>query len=65
VATTYKPGDTVPKDGTVECTQYNGTRDRVKAGPKIRTMRSLGRSPRRAVRLAVRVVAACPLEHDG
>ena len=34
VATTYKPGETVPRDGTVECTQYNGTRDKVKAGTK-------------------------------
>jgi len=32
MATTYKPGDTVPRDGTVECTQYPGTRDTVKAG---------------------------------
>lgn len=32
MAQTYKPGDTVPRDGTVECTQYNGTRDTVKAG---------------------------------
>ena len=32
MATTYVPGDTVPKDGTVECTQYPGTRDKVKAG---------------------------------
>lgn len=30
--TTYKPGDKVPYDGTVECTQYPGTRDHVKAG---------------------------------
>lgn len=27
MATTYKPGDTVPRDGKVECTQYNGTQD--------------------------------------
>lgn len=27
MAQTYKPGETVPKDGTVECTQYNGTRE--------------------------------------
>ena len=32
MATTYKPGDKVPKDGTVECTQYPGTKDDVKAG---------------------------------
>jgi hypothetical protein len=32
---TYKPGDTVPRDGTVKCTQYNGTRDHVKAGTKL------------------------------
>jgi hypothetical protein len=32
MATTYKPGDTVPRDGKVECTQYNGTKDNVKAG---------------------------------
>ena len=30
--TTYKPGDRVPKDGVVECTQYPGTRDHVRAG---------------------------------
>jgi hypothetical protein len=30
--TTYKPGDTVPRDGTVECTQFNGTQDTVKQG---------------------------------
>lgn len=34
MATTYKPGDTVPRDGKVECTQYNGTKDSVKAGTK-------------------------------
>jgi hypothetical protein len=34
VAQTYKPGDTVPMDGTVECTQYPGTRDNVKRGTK-------------------------------
>lgn len=34
MATTYKPGDTVPRDGKVECTQYNGTTDNVKAGTK-------------------------------
>ncbi len=32
--TTYKPGDTVPRDGQVECTQANGTRDNVRAGTK-------------------------------
>lgn len=32
MATTYKPGDTVPTTGTVKCTQYNGTQDRVTAG---------------------------------
>lgn len=32
MATTYSPGDKVPKDGTVECTQYPGTKDDVKAG---------------------------------
>jgi hypothetical protein len=30
--TTYKPGEIVPKDGTVECTQFKGTRDKVKKG---------------------------------
>jgi len=34
MATTYKPGDTVPRDGRVECTQYNGTKDNVTAGTK-------------------------------
>jgi hypothetical protein len=32
MAQTYKPGETVPRDGIVECTGYPGTRDRVKAG---------------------------------
>jgi hypothetical protein len=32
--TTYKTGDTGPRDGEVECTQYKGTRDHVKAGTK-------------------------------
>jgi len=31
MATTHKPGDTVPRNGTVEHTQYPGTRDQVKA----------------------------------
>jgi hypothetical protein len=31
---TYKPGEIVPRDGTAECTQYNGTRDHVKAGTR-------------------------------
>jgi hypothetical protein len=34
MAATYEPGDTVPRDGKVECTQYNGTKDNVKAGTK-------------------------------
>jgi hypothetical protein len=34
MAQTYKPGDEVPRDGTVECTQYSGTRDHVKKGTK-------------------------------
>ncbi len=34
MATIYKPGDTVPREGKVECTQYNGTTDNVKAGTK-------------------------------
>jgi hypothetical protein len=32
MATTYKPGDTVPRDGEVQCTQKNGVKDKVKAG---------------------------------
>lgn len=32
VAQQYKPGEKVPRNGTVECTQYKGTRDKVKAG---------------------------------
>jgi hypothetical protein len=32
MATQYKPGETVPRDGTVECKQFHGTRDHVKAG---------------------------------
>jgi hypothetical protein len=34
VPTTYSPGDIVPKNGVVECTQYHGTRDRVVAGTR-------------------------------
>jgi hypothetical protein len=32
--TTYKPGDTVPRDGQVGCTQATGTQDKVRAGTK-------------------------------
>jgi hypothetical protein len=32
MADTYKPGEKVPRDGTVECTQHPGTVDQVKAG---------------------------------
>lgn len=34
MAVTYNPGEIVPKDGTVECTQFNGTRDNVKKDTK-------------------------------
>jgi len=34
MATTYKPGDIVPTDGTVKCTQYPSTTNTVKAGTK-------------------------------
>lgn len=34
IVATYKPGETVPKDGTVQCTQANGTKDQVKANTK-------------------------------
>jgi hypothetical protein len=30
LATQYKPGEIVPRDGTVECKEYNGTRNVVK-----------------------------------
>lgn len=32
MADTYKPGDTVPRTGEVECTQRNGVKDKVTAG---------------------------------
>jgi hypothetical protein len=32
MADTYKPGETVPKDGRVRCTQDNGVEDNVKKG---------------------------------
>jgi len=32
MATTYRPGEEVPKDGTVECTKFKGTRDKAKKG---------------------------------
>lgn len=31
---TYKPGETVPKTGTVKCTQHPGTTDHVVVGTK-------------------------------
>lgn len=34
MAQTYQPGEIVPRNGTVKCTQYNGTRDNVKAGTR-------------------------------
>lgn len=34
LAATYKPGETVPKTGTVKCTQHLSVRDHVKAGTK-------------------------------
>jgi hypothetical protein len=34
MATQYKPGDTVPRDGTVQCTQFHGTKDNVKKDTK-------------------------------
>ncbi len=30
----YKPGDIVPRTGTVQCVQFNGTTDRVKEGTR-------------------------------
>jgi hypothetical protein len=32
MATQYKPGEKAPKTGTVECTQYHGTRKHITAG---------------------------------
>jgi hypothetical protein len=32
MADTYKPGDTVPKTGEVQCTQKNGVKDKVTEG---------------------------------
>jgi len=32
VAQQYKPGERVPRTGTVQCTQANGTKDHVIAG---------------------------------
>jgi hypothetical protein len=32
MATTYKPGESVPKTGTVKCTQHASVKDKVKAG---------------------------------
>jgi hypothetical protein len=31
---TYKPGEIVPKTGTVECLEHTGTQDHVVAGEK-------------------------------
>lgn len=30
MAQQYKPGEVVPRDGRVECKQFNGTQDNVK-----------------------------------
>jgi hypothetical protein len=32
MAQTYKPGDTVPKTGEVQCTQHSNVKDKVTAG---------------------------------
>jgi len=32
-AETYKPGQVVPRDGTVECARHHDVQDHVKAGP--------------------------------
>ncbi len=42
MATTYAPGEVVPKNGTVECTQFHGTRDRIITGEPVCTVRPLG-----------------------
>jgi hypothetical protein len=34
MATQYKPGGDVPRDGRVKCTQYQGTEKNVKKGTK-------------------------------
>lgn len=34
MAVTYRPGDTVPHTGRVECLQHPGTQDNVVAGTK-------------------------------
>lgn len=34
MAAQYKPGDIVPRDGTVRCTQHPGVIDHVKAGTR-------------------------------
>jgi hypothetical protein len=34
MAVQYKPGEIVPRDGTVKCTQYSGTRDHVTNGTR-------------------------------
>jgi len=59
MAETYKPGDTVPRDGTVECTQYPGTRDKVKAG-RHSHLAITGRTTIQGLHLAVR-----RLRHQG
>ena len=34
MAQQYSPGEIVPRDGTVECKQFSGTKDSVKKGTK-------------------------------
>ncbi len=56
--TTYKPGDTVLRDGAVQCNQYSGTRDRVKKGPKFAPCDHWGAAQRQGLYLAVRLIDA-------
>ncbi len=32
MANTYKPGEKAPQTGKIECSQYHGTQDHIKAG---------------------------------
>lgn len=34
MATQYKPGEIVPRAGTVQCTEVHGTKDQVQAGTR-------------------------------
>lgn len=53
MADTYKPGDTVPKDGRVKCTQEQRRRRQRQKGHEVPALRPLGSAQRQGLYLAV------------